>query len=511
VVFSGRGSRAGSAGAGIGIAAVFLAAAAVRAVVDLGSPLVPKINGAYYLVQVRALLEHGRLAFPDLPLVFLLEAGLARIAMALGASVNQAIIVSVKLVDILFPPLVALPAFLLARRIAGQSEDKREASLPVLAIALWSVLSLSPVLMTGDFQKNALGMAWFFCAALALAASLRGRAVAGLLSTIGFLFLAGMTHAGAFGAGLLFAIAAIAAGVVMAPPAWRRAASIGIAAGIGLLIALTAAWLVLDPARLARLLSIAATPLALFRHPWIFAAARGEIAASPASIANLAFVNAAAFTGIALLILRWRRLGPGIKVPVIAAISTTILLASPFAGSAWAERLHMMAYAPAAVLLAFAAPARSGRLRLLFPAVITFAALLLSLPEVPRLRQPSIPPESRAELEGLWDIIPDPDRSLVIARHGLEWWAAWLLRAKVSQEFGVEPSAWREYAAVYYLVMHPPPPGDGRGFGRPGLPGPSPFPEVRIPAGASILHEGRFFTLARADDPPPEYPLPRPD
>jgi len=341
--------------------------------------------------------------------------------------------------------------------------------------------------------------------------SLRGRAVGGLLGAAGFLILAGLTHAGAFGAGLFFVIAAIAAWAALAPAAWKRAALISIAAGIGLLSALTAAWLALDPARLARFFSVARSPFSLFRNPWIIAVARGEIAASPASMVNLALVNVAAVAAITLLVLRWRRLSPEIKIPVIAAAATTILLASPFAGSAWAERLHMMAYAPAAVLLAFVAPARSGRSRLLFSMAIMLAALSLSLPAVPRLRQPSIPPESRGELEGLRDIIPDPGRSLVIARHGVEWWAAWLLRTKVSQEFGVEPSVWQEYAAVYYLVMRPPLPGNGRGFGSPLPLGPAPFPEVRIPAGAVILHAGRFFTLARADAPPPQYPLPRPD
>jgi hypothetical protein len=56
---------------------IILAAALVRGWVYLRSPLSPGMNGAYYLVQARSLLEKGTLGIPDMPLTFMLHAAAA--------------------------------------------------------------------------------------------------------------------------------------------------------------------------------------------------------------------------------------------------------------------------------------------------------------------------------------------------------------------------------------------------------------------------------------------------
>ncbi len=54
-----------------------LAAVAGRAWLLFGTPYMLGVNGAYYLVQARAILERGVLGLSDLPLIFYLQAGLA--------------------------------------------------------------------------------------------------------------------------------------------------------------------------------------------------------------------------------------------------------------------------------------------------------------------------------------------------------------------------------------------------------------------------------------------------
>ena len=55
-------------------------AVAARSWLLWSTPLVPGMNGGYYLVQARALQEHGRLGIPDLPLTFILQATVAKLA-----------------------------------------------------------------------------------------------------------------------------------------------------------------------------------------------------------------------------------------------------------------------------------------------------------------------------------------------------------------------------------------------------------------------------------------------
>ena len=58
--------------------AVVIAAVVARAWLLWSTALVPGMNGGYYPVQARALLEHSGLGFPDLPLTFLLQAGFVK-------------------------------------------------------------------------------------------------------------------------------------------------------------------------------------------------------------------------------------------------------------------------------------------------------------------------------------------------------------------------------------------------------------------------------------------------
>lgn len=91
---------------------VFLAIAAVVIGVSAklaltGGELLPGIDGAYYWVQVRSVLEDFSLAFDDLPLVFW--------AQALIALVVGDIPLGVRIADAALPAISAIPIFLLLR------------------------------------------------------------------------------------------------------------------------------------------------------------------------------------------------------------------------------------------------------------------------------------------------------------------------------------------------------------------------------------------------------------
>jgi len=56
----------------------------LRLVFNFSYELIPGINGGYYPLQIRTVLESGRLGFPDMPLYFYLNAGLVRLCPLTG-------------------------------------------------------------------------------------------------------------------------------------------------------------------------------------------------------------------------------------------------------------------------------------------------------------------------------------------------------------------------------------------------------------------------------------------
>jgi hypothetical protein len=92
---------------------------AARGWLLFGTDYVPGVNGAYYLVQARSLLDRGVLGIPDLPFTFHLHAAWGWLLAAKGGMVKgDAITRAMKLCYALLPPLVASPLFVLVKRWA---------------------------------------------------------------------------------------------------------------------------------------------------------------------------------------------------------------------------------------------------------------------------------------------------------------------------------------------------------------------------------------------------------
>ena len=285
--------------------------------VDLATPLVPKVNGAYYLVQVRSLLETGRLSFSDFPLMFVLEAGLAALLSALGVAGQAAILAAVKTVDIVLPALAALPLLSLSASLGGPDDARR---WPAAAAGIFGVLSWSPVMMAMDFQKNAAGML-AMAGAIALVHGAMTRGGAGRwIAAAGFLAMAGLSHVGAFAAALTFAV--LAGCIVVAVSRPGRWKTILAAAGI-----VAAVLLVRDRVRLARMAGVIMDPFSLFRRPLLIAAFEGAV--RPIDLLNALLVSAMSALGLATLVRRWRSASTADRAVIGAASGLGIVLASP--------------------------------------------------------------------------------------------------------------------------------------------------------------------------------------
>ena len=186
-----------------------------------------------------------------------------------------------------------------------------------------------------------------------------------------------------------------------------------------------------------------------------------------------------------------RALGIGLAV-------CAMLLACPLLSAEYANRLSLMAFVPASLAAVFVlAPlARSPRAQWLglAGAVATLAFAVLPVArelgeargEQPGrggggsmggnmggnmgglVKGPVIPDGSDEELIAMRALIGDPDKTLVVARHGLQWWAGHFLHTPVRNT--LPDDAYTRYDRVLQLVEVG---GRGgpRGFGGPDGPG----------------------------------------
>lgn len=198
----------------IAVLAVFAYAAIVRARFLASSPTPLGIDGYFYPVQLRALLETGHLRFPSAPLTLWLMAPLAAVwgpiaGAKLGAAIGTA--------------AATLPAYALGARVA------RSRAAGLVAAVLIATSPASFYLST-EFVKNGIALALGSGAVVAAMAALdrptRARlAVAGLA-----LIATWLAHKLAFA----LAVALIAPAVAVAlEPAWR-ARAFAAAAGLAL-------------------------------------------------------------------------------------------------------------------------------------------------------------------------------------------------------------------------------------------------------------------------------------
>lgn len=196
------------------VAALVTAAFVARLHALRSSPFPTGVDGFFYLLQIRSLLEEGQLYSPSSPLVPWLMAGLSLVVEP---------VLAMKIVAALGSAALVVPAFLVARRLS--------ATEPAVLAAALVATSAQSIFLSTEFVKQAVGLALAmgFVAALAWLLDrpsvLRGLLVASLFAACA------LTHKTALGLALLWA------SPLFIPRVWRSRRLL-IVACLGLLILL---------------------------------------------------------------------------------------------------------------------------------------------------------------------------------------------------------------------------------------------------------------------------------
>lgn len=498
---------------------IMMAAVAARAWLLFRTPYVPGINGAYYPVQARALLERGALAIPDLPLTFHLHAALAwALAKVTGMAQADAIIWAVKLCDAVLPPLVAWPVFVLVRRWA-RSRSQGDA-VPLAAAALTCLASML-FRIVGDLQKNSLALVWLALLAVTLHGWLEAPTPRRGVAVLATLLLLGLTHIGVLGAALVLLAAVML--VFMARlrgfARWRHVLP-WMGAGV-LVLVLTAAFVrwQFDPSRIHRLTSA-------LTNPAQFSFDGGQSPIRPGSaryVARWVALVAFALAVVPALSIVWRRrkVLPAADVALVAGGAFAVLtMTGPYFSMDKSVRFYLIALLPTIVVAAFSVLyIASAWRRWCLLGLVSLISVGGTVASWPRRGGAVLSDAAMREIQSLAQYIPKPDRTLIATEHGAEWWTAWFLRTRVAQAEALRPEDWQHYDAILFLEITSglqanmfagggPPPGRGQGPGprdsqlaRPDR-GARPMMSAPIPPNAEVLHDGATLRLARIATPP---------
>ncbi len=532
-----------------------LAAVACRAWLHFTTALVPGMNGGYYLVQARSLIEKGSLGIPDLPLVFTLHSLLARMIHALSPlDLNHSVMLAVKLGDSILPPLAIITVMLLGWCWSRNKTSRLDWLLAALA-GIGIVAGPAALSMVGEFEKNSLGLALLCCLAWAMRRWMARPGLQTGLTAVAFLGLIGITHIGVFGTALIFAASSFGAlslvqgreGLIRVGRLLLFAAPVAAAAG-------ALVFWKFDPSRITKLLHAFSEP-ADYLSGGMGPPGMGMLPPD-VNVGWLAWLPGLLVAILVIIAAAVAWFGPGDESRADAAVMTgaaltVIALTGPWVHGDKVMRFYLNA-APLILLCALYALLHVRRpwIRGVLGVFLLGGYLGAGSFQLARGGRPVVTEEAQAELKTLVPLVKDASSTLIVARHGLEWWTAWTLHTHIAQAQALSSEDWKKFKEVWFIQPKgnmgpggfglgpggpggqrgpegPPgifgfftggnrpksPPGGRQGppgMGGPGRPGgrggpgggPGGMMGAVIPEDAEILHDGTHYTLARVAVPP---------
>lgn len=478
-----------------------LLAEIIRLRLNFGQELIPGINGGYYPLLSRNLLEFGSIRYPDAPLVHWLTAGLSWVIGAVsGLTVDQSTILSVRLLDSLIPPLACIPVFLFAK---ATLQKRNMDTAGAVILSSFSILYLSPlVVLSCDMLKNSIGLVFLSCFLFYALRAIDFSNKKDYLFSLLLLLLTGLTHVGCFAVAVAFILVT---GLIVLLRSLKKVdiiRSILIIISLSVIILISFILLWNDPDRLSRVQSIWLNPLRLFESPYLFLLLNGQNPLSGFLWYNFLLVNVLSTIGLVMVLFNLKKLSFKEQSSTLSLSLLSLFLSSPLLGIEWALRYHLMAYVPITFLYIFILNF-FGKKLFQYILICSFGllTLLCGIGGLTAIRKPAITPESFQDLRNLGNKVKISRNDLVVARHGLEWWTGWALKCRTGKEYCLRQSDWDKYPAIYLVRQV-------KGNNYPDLKGSDQFSEFTIPESSELVYSSDFFNFYRLNRPAPDdfYP-----
>lgn len=398
-------------------------------------PLLPGLDGAYYWVQVRSLLERSRMAFDDVPIVFLLQAAVAKV---LGD-----VPLAVRLSDAFLPVFSAIPIYFMTR-------NSKYRFAPAVAVLVVLLHPVQLYFFTGDFIKNEAAIPLVFFIGYLLMTWDAAKNKKFLLSMVAVsIGILSVTHFGTFLLALLIVGAWSFAQLLRKE---NRKFALSLSSSLALVFVCIALLGVLVPSRFNRLRDFIFSPVEAFSVPIWNLLVRGDTPSVMVATFVIGQVGAL-FLGVIV----WKNrqaLTYSHRSLVVVNLIIAFVLSSPAIGIEWSYRLAALSFVPLSIagLVLIATLQSLGACRLI--AVASLLVIVTSVSLIPGGAKPPVLEDALYDdFHSLMAEVNLPDNSVVVAEHGLEFLVAWELRTDVVPDLLLQESDLTGYSNVYLLIQ----------------------------------------------------------
>lgn len=417
------------------------------------------MDGPYYLVQVRNVLETGALKYDDPPLAIYI---LALFTLLLGGNMT----LGIKVGTAFFSALSAAPLYFWVKGVSGSR-------LAGYVAAIVSILSSQHILLMNNYLKMVIGSFFLLCFLHYLHRMLteKGDTLTLFLAVLSLVSV-GATHAVVFFVAFLFLILYAIVFRVSRPRPRETIRSIEILLLTAFTIMLILP-LILPPffKDYYHGIDLVLSPFYRFRPPVLFSA--GVVSHFILDYMSGAIVLAAIISGIMLLghELRAKRRKAVLALIPVTFVGILLLLVASLIPIEWVWRFLYMEFITVAFIIGYGFSKIQGRRMLLTIAILLcFSLIILQAVEASKVMMPTISEADYAEIEEMKRYIPP--KSIVFANPLYMYWIEYITRADTT--FMFSPELWR-YEHIFILVdkFYPPP----------------------VTPNATIVFEGRRFIL----------------
>jgi len=404
-------------------------------------------DGPYLPVQVKSLFEHYRLAFPDMPLLFILCTLIAKVLffLKLGAA-NECILMAIRVVDTFLPPLAAIPVFFISKEL---SSDQLKSKLSNYFLIAFSILNITPLfIFSFQLQKNSFATILIFSYIYYVVKILKYNHREDFIKIAITFFICLITHFGSSGF-LIFITSIILLFWFLFQK--KRTVSIKFLIVIVAFLTITASIIaLLDYSRFIRIINV---PLKIFEAPVLLFAIYGQnFILKGYNLLVIISMNFLAIVGFIFLIKQRKQLETYKLILGLALGTSIIFLSNPMLGLEWASRLYMLAYIPTTILYLILYNSTSNKW-FKISTIIVFAWLLIESFGVSAFEKVymTIDDASFLELQQIKEKKIFSANDVIVARQSLRILSNWVIESKGIDRYLLTKDEFNKYPNCYLL------------------------------------------------------------
>ena len=437
--------------------------------IEFQTSLIPGINGGYFPVQIRSILENGKMAISDVPIVFFFNAFIVKLfsLFVSDSEINNLTINVVKIVGAIAIPILLIPLYNIAQKI----NDKKISKLFEFSLVAFIVLSFSPLEFSSESMKNAFGLFFMTYFIYNYLNYIQEKSRRHLLLTLLSLMTIAITHFGVFSISMLLFIIGL---VVM-----NKKKAI-----IPVIITVVLGFIVISIFDMDRAKSL----FFMWRHAF---GLPYRLAFYPQGIINLLF--SVYIVSIIIRVLRNSKnnIQDSHKKLLKIFLYLIIILIFPLYKFELGRRFGLMLFVPQIIVLLLIYPYLKPKLRIIIPVIvllITTSSLIYSFTNP---KQSSITQAAYNDLKNMSKEIVNPDKTIIITRHGIDWWAVWELKTKMAHpHIKKDDEMLAKYDNILILTQK-----KGRNNLYPGIN--SPFIDPHVSDNSTLFYSSDFYDVYR--------------